>query len=79
VSAVDSAVLQSELALYREVASAVDERTLRILEERRRTATVRRRGWLMRRMLLLADVLGLTIAFAGAQFAFGLDIDSWAW
>lgn len=48
---------------YEDMAAQVDERTLQILERRRRTAVVRRRGWLVRRMLLAADVAGLTFAF----------------
>jgi exopolysaccharide biosynthesis polyprenyl glycosylphosphotransferase len=44
-----------------------DDRTLEILELRRKTATIRRRGWLIRRMLVLADALGLTAAFLLAQ------------
>jgi exopolysaccharide biosynthesis polyprenyl glycosylphosphotransferase len=49
----------------------VDERTLEIVDRRRRTARVKRRGWLVRRMLLAADVLGLGSAFAVAQASFG--------
>jgi exopolysaccharide biosynthesis polyprenyl glycosylphosphotransferase len=45
----------------------IDERTLEILDHRRRTATVRRRGWLVRRMLVLADLFGLIAAFLIAQ------------
>jgi exopolysaccharide biosynthesis polyprenyl glycosylphosphotransferase len=44
-----------------------DARTLRILEHRRRTGWARRRGWLVRRALLLADVVGLALAFFAAQ------------
>ena len=47
--------------------AAVDERTLEILDRRRRTAVVRRRGWLVRRMLLLADLVGLVAAFLLAE------------
>jgi exopolysaccharide biosynthesis polyprenyl glycosylphosphotransferase len=47
--------------------TVLDRRTKQILERRRRTATVRRRGWLVFRMLLVADILGLTIAFASAE------------
>ena len=53
-----SPLLQS-LQLQEELRTAVDERTLQILDRRRRTAVVKRRGWLVRRMLLLADVVGL--------------------
>jgi exopolysaccharide biosynthesis polyprenyl glycosylphosphotransferase len=45
----------------------VDDRTLEILARRRSVNTPRRRGWVVRRMLLLADVFGLTIAFLVAQ------------
>jgi exopolysaccharide biosynthesis polyprenyl glycosylphosphotransferase len=45
---------------------ALDERTLEILK-RRRGGVVRRRGWLVRRALLVADILGLSVAFLIAQ------------
>lgn len=48
----------------------VDQRTLEILQRRRTTSIIRRRGWLMRRMLLVSDVLGLSIAFAVAEVAY---------
>ena len=41
-----------------------DARTLEILEHRRRTARIRRRGWLVRRALAIADLVGLSVAFA---------------
>src|SRR4051812_36706178 len=44
------------------LAQSVDERTLEILARRRRTATVHRRGWLVRRVLLAADLSGLALA-----------------
>jgi exopolysaccharide biosynthesis polyprenyl glycosylphosphotransferase len=49
----------------------LDTRTIEILKLRRafRTAT-RRRGWLVRRMLLAADLLGLAVAFLVAQRLF---------
>jgi exopolysaccharide biosynthesis polyprenyl glycosylphosphotransferase len=50
-------------ALAAELEGAVDERTLEIIDHRRRTAVVRRRGWLVRRALLVADVVGLMLAF----------------
>jgi exopolysaccharide biosynthesis polyprenyl glycosylphosphotransferase len=71
VVANDQAAFVQSAALYEEVTSIVGDRTLEILERRRRTATVRRRGWLVRRMLLLADVIGLVIAFALAELAAG--------
>jgi exopolysaccharide biosynthesis polyprenyl glycosylphosphotransferase len=61
-----TALLQS-VQFYDELNASIDERTLQILDHRRRTATVRRRGWLVRRMLLLADLVGLLGAFLIAQ------------
>jgi exopolysaccharide biosynthesis polyprenyl glycosylphosphotransferase len=54
-------------AVYEDLASVVDARTLEILERRRKTATIRRRGWLIRRVLLAADLIGLSTAFALAE------------
>src|SRR5918994_1763774 len=53
----------------REVLASVDARTLALVHGRR-SRDILRRGWLVRRALLLADVLGLTAAFflAGALF-----------
>jgi exopolysaccharide biosynthesis polyprenyl glycosylphosphotransferase len=45
----------------------LDDRTLAILERRRRTSITKRRGWLMRRALLTADLVGLATAFIVAQ------------
>jgi exopolysaccharide biosynthesis polyprenyl glycosylphosphotransferase len=42
---------------------AVDERTFELLEHRRRTERPKDRGWVVRRLLLVADVLGLSLAF----------------
>ena len=46
----------------------VDERTREILDRRRRTAVVKRRGWLVRRMLLVADLIGLVSALLVAEW-----------
>ena len=43
--------------------TAIDQRTLEILEHRRRTARVRRRGWIVRRALAIGDIVGLSLAF----------------
>jgi exopolysaccharide biosynthesis polyprenyl glycosylphosphotransferase len=48
-----------------------DKRTLAILELRRRAAAAKRRGFLVARMLLLADVLGLALAFLLAVVLLG--------
>jgi exopolysaccharide biosynthesis polyprenyl glycosylphosphotransferase len=50
-----------------------DERTLAILELRRRAAGAKRRGFLVARMLLLADVLGLVLAYTLAHVLVGAD------
>jgi exopolysaccharide biosynthesis polyprenyl glycosylphosphotransferase len=42
---------------------AVDERTFELLEQRRKTERPKDRGWVVRRLLLVADVLGLSLAF----------------
>ena len=54
--------LQEDLATHDEVAATVNETTARILRHRRRTTVVRRRGWFVRRMLMLADIVGLAAA-----------------
>jgi exopolysaccharide biosynthesis polyprenyl glycosylphosphotransferase len=41
----------------------VDDRTFDIIRQRRTAAHPVRRGWLMRRMLLAADLVGITLAF----------------
>jgi exopolysaccharide biosynthesis polyprenyl glycosylphosphotransferase len=45
-------------------------RTLEIMTGRRRSGLVRRRGWLVRRALLAADVIGLVVAFFVTQWLF---------
>ena len=67
----ERAALLQGLQHYDETTAALDERTLEILERRRRTAVVKGRGWLMRRMLLAADLTGLCLAFAVGELAFG--------
>lgn len=44
-------------------AVVLDDRTLRLLEQRRSMPQGRRRGWLVRRALLAADMVGLTTSF----------------
>jgi exopolysaccharide biosynthesis polyprenyl glycosylphosphotransferase len=70
VNAAEPVVLLESPSLDDELHSLVDRRTLEIIERRRSTATVRRRGWLVRRALLAADVAGLFTAFLVAQFLF---------
>lgn len=50
-----------------ELFQVIDDRTRELLDFRARVGKGRRRGWLVRRALCLADLLGLTIAFALAQ------------
>jgi exopolysaccharide biosynthesis polyprenyl glycosylphosphotransferase len=68
MSVTNQSPLLHSLQLQEELRTAVDERTLQILDRRRRTAVVKRRGWLVRRMLLLADVVGLVGALLVAQW-----------
>ena len=67
VSASSHAMLSDHLVLYEGVLDAVDGRTLEILRRRRVRGWSRRRGWLVRRLLLASDVVGLTLAFALAR------------
>ncbi len=57
------------------IIAAVDERTREIIE-RKRPSTFKRRGWLIRRLLLLADVVGLTSAFVLSELAIGRETGS---
>jgi exopolysaccharide biosynthesis polyprenyl glycosylphosphotransferase len=68
VNATERAALLTGYELYDELEATVDERTLEILDRRRRTAVIKRRGWLVRRMLLLADLTGLIAAMALAEW-----------
>ncbi|HZS23731.1 MAG TPA: sugar transferase [Gaiellaceae bacterium] len=63
MNATEHAALVDSIEAYDEMTQAVGERTLEILDRRRRTAVVHRRGWLVRRMLLAADLVGLLAAF----------------
>ncbi len=47
---------------YDDMTSIVDERTIEIVDRRRRTAIVKGRGWLVKRALIAADILGLVCA-----------------
>ncbi len=51
----------------------VDDRTRQLLDRRRRNPIIRSRGWVVRRLLVSADVVGLVVAFVVAQVAFGAD------
>ncbi|MGH3024498.1 MAG: sugar transferase [Gaiellaceae bacterium] len=56
----------------RDVPVTVDKRTLQILERRRAASRPMRRGWLVRRALAAADLVGLTIAFLAASVIFDM-------
>jgi exopolysaccharide biosynthesis polyprenyl glycosylphosphotransferase len=62
--------LASKLTEWEALEDVVGGRTLEILEERRLARTVHRRGWLVRRLLLTADMLGLILAFTAAELIF---------
>lgn len=68
MTAVDHSVILDGLELHDELRAAVGERTLEIVERRRRTAVVRHRGWLVRRVLLVADLVGLLLAMSLAEW-----------
>src|SRR5512132_2359210 len=56
----------------------VDDRTWQLIEYRRRATRPKDRGWLVRRLLLVADLLGLSLAFllsVGVSKAF--EQDAW--
>ena len=60
-------LLAGTLAEWEALEDVVGGRTLEILERRRRATSVHRRGWLVRRCLLLADLVGLLVAFFAAE------------
>jgi exopolysaccharide biosynthesis polyprenyl glycosylphosphotransferase len=68
MNATERAARLQGFELHDEMTGIVGERTLEILDHRRRTAVVRRRGWLVRRMLLGADVIGLLAAMLLAEW-----------
>jgi exopolysaccharide biosynthesis polyprenyl glycosylphosphotransferase len=70
VNTTDTATLFPGSALRAELTGAIDDRALSILERRRRAVSPRR-GWLVRRMLLVADALGLAAAFLAVQLFVG--------
>ena len=76
MNAVERTALAQGVQLYEQMTASMDERTLQILDRRRKTAVVKRRGWLVRRLLLVADLVGLLGAFMIAQFVWGLNAPS---
>lgn len=61
-------------AEHAQVAPLVDDLTMQIVERRKNGSL--RRGTLVRRTLLVMDVLGLALAFLGAELAFGATTSS---
>jgi exopolysaccharide biosynthesis polyprenyl glycosylphosphotransferase len=55
--------------LLREI---VDDRTREIVERRRLIGSVKRRGWVVRRALVIADLVGLSIALLVPALVFGV-------
>jgi exopolysaccharide biosynthesis polyprenyl glycosylphosphotransferase len=55
---------------YERLLDVVDEHTLDIVERRRSGSGVHRRGWLMRRALVTADLVALTLSFVFAEALF---------
>jgi exopolysaccharide biosynthesis polyprenyl glycosylphosphotransferase len=72
MNATERVALLDGLALHDELRATVDDRTLEILDRRRRTSVVKGRGWLVRRMLLAADLVGLIAALALAEWLVNL-------
>lgn len=60
----------AQLAAYENLEEVLDDRTREILARRRQPGIVKRRGWLVRRMLLASDLIGLGLAFAISEWIF---------
>jgi exopolysaccharide biosynthesis polyprenyl glycosylphosphotransferase len=71
VSAAESVGVGSD-APHAAVGAVPSERMRELIERREAAISRKRRGWLMTRMLLAADVLGLSLAFFAAQLLFGV-------
>ncbi len=63
------------VSAHERVLESLDARTLEILERRRGIAIVKRRGWLMRRMLAASDLAGLALSFALTEWIYGKQTD----
>ena len=64
-------VVLGGLELDDELHARLNERTLAVLARRRGTAVVRPRGWVVRRALVVADIVGLSLALLVPAFIFG--------
>jgi len=70
ITSAPEGALAGTLAEWEALEDVVGGRTLEILEERRLARSVHRRGWLVRRLLLTGDMLGLALAFTAAELIF---------
>jgi exopolysaccharide biosynthesis polyprenyl glycosylphosphotransferase len=68
MNATERTALLDGLRLHDELRATVDDQTLEILDRRRRTSVVKGRGWLVRRTLLAADVIGLVLALTLSEW-----------
>ncbi len=77
MSATDQRSLVPAHVAYDDPSTVLDERTVDLLAKRRRAAVIKGRGWLLRRMLLLDDLVGLVTAFvvAGAIAPSGVGLE----
>jgi exopolysaccharide biosynthesis polyprenyl glycosylphosphotransferase len=55
--------------LERRLLQSVDDETLKLIQRRRQARRSKDRGWLLRRLLLAGDLLGLSLAFLFASVA----------
>ena len=66
----ESTTLRLEQRRARRAAPAIDEQTREIVRRRLVTREMHRRGWLVRRALVGADVVGLYVAFIAGEAAY---------
>lgn len=68
MTAIDQAILVDGLEIHDKLPALVDDRTLAIVARRHRTSIVRRRGWMLRRLLAIADLGALCAAMVLAEW-----------
>jgi exopolysaccharide biosynthesis polyprenyl glycosylphosphotransferase len=66
--------LRADDELEKRLLQSVDDKTLEMVKRRRRSRRPVGRRWLVRRLLLAADLLGLTLAFALGAFVSAVDL-----
>lgn len=69
MTVVDSSIASTEL--FDQLAPGLDARTIDVIKRHRDGGVVRGRGWLVRRALALADMVGLSAAFVIAMLWWG--------